>query len=144
MILNDLAFAGWDQFRDLERVLDEFNRAVGRGRGFATGGDPAVNVWANDDAVVVTTELPGLDPASIAISVVGDTVTISGQRPDESREGATWLRRERAPYEFSRSVSLPFAVDPDRAEARYAKGRLYLALRRPEEQKPKKIAVKAA
>jgi HSP20 family protein len=143
MFYNDRGFGTWDPFREFERVLDDVNRAFARGR-TGLAGDPPINVWANDESVMLTAELPGLDPGSIEISVVGDTVTLSGKRTAPAEDAGGWLRRERGDLAFTRSVQLPFAVDPERAEARCAKGILYVALRRPDEQKPKKITVKAA
>jgi HSP20 family protein len=143
MFYTDRGFSTWDPFREFERVLDDVNRAFARGRTGLAGDEPAINVWANDESVMLTAQLPGIDPAGIEISVVGDTVTLSGKRPASEGEDG-WLRRERGDVAFTRSVQLPFAVDPERAEARCVKGILYVALRRPDEQKPKKITVKAA
>ena len=50
---------------------------------------PATNVWTNEDGAVVSTELPGVVPEDIDISVVGDTLTVSGTRKPEEAEGAT-------------------------------------------------------
>jgi HSP20 family protein len=86
--------------------------------------------------------LPGLDADSIGITVIGDTMTIRGKR--ESARSGDYHCRERGDWEFARSVRLPFTVDADATEARYSKGVLSVALRRPEAQKPKKIGVKAA
>ena len=144
MFFHDRGFGTWDPFREFEQVLDDVNRAFARGRVGGSGLEPALNVWANDESVMLTTQLPGLDPATIEITVVGDTVTLSGRRTSPAVGEGRWLRRERGDLEFTRTVQLPFAVDPDRAEARYVKGVLYVALRRPEEQKPTKITVKAA
>jgi HSP20 family protein len=144
MFSTERGFGTWDPFREFERVLDDVNRAFARGRTGIAGSEPPINVWANDESVMLTAQLPGIEPGGIEISVVGDTVTLSGKRSEPDRQDGGWLRRERGDLAFTRSVQLPFAVDPERAEARCVKGVLYLALRRPDEQKPKKITVKAA
>jgi HSP20 family protein len=61
---------------------------------------------------VVTTELPGIDPSKLEISVLGDTLTLKGNR-EESKvdEGRTFHRRERGFGAFNRTVQLAFRVD---------------------------------
>jgi len=101
---------------------------------------PAVNVWQSDEA-----ELPGVDPADIDIHVKDNVLTLSGERkaPDLP-EGARWHRNERGYGKFSRAVRLPFAASDDKVEARMTDGVLRIVVGRPEEDKPKKIAIKAA
>ena len=106
---------------------------------------PAVNVWQSAEAVAITAELPGVDPADIDIHVKDNVLTLSGERkaPDLP-EGARWHRNERGYGKFSRAVRLPFAAFDDKVEARMTDGVLRIAVGRPEEDKPKKIAIKAA
>ncbi|KEO55281.1 Hsp20/alpha crystallin family protein [Thioclava pacifica] len=106
---------------------------------------PAVNIWQNDEAVAITAELPGVDPADIDIHVKDNVLTLSGERkaPDLP-EGARWHRNERGYGKFSRAVRLPFAASDDKVEARMTDGVLRIVVGRPEEDKPKKIAIKAA
>ncbi len=62
-----------------------------------------------------------------------DTLTIQGKRePQVEDENAVWHRRERAYGSFSRTVQLPFRVDPDQVQARFSNGVLGIELRRPE------------
>ncbi|MFN3575950.1 MAG: Hsp20/alpha crystallin family protein [Tabrizicola sp.] len=106
---------------------------------------PAVNVWQGDEAVAITAELPGVDPADIDLSVKENLLTISGERkPPQLPEGARWHRNERVFGKFARTVRLPFAVDEDRIEARMVNGVLRIAVGRPEADKPRKIEIKAA
>ena len=106
---------------------------------------PAVNVWQGEDAVALTAELPGVEPADIDISVKDKVLTISGERrPPELPEAATWHRRERGYGKFSRAVQLPFTVDESRVEARFQNGILKIAVGRPDADKPRKIEIKAA
>ena len=60
------------------------NAVFGRRWHRVAPGYPAINVWANEDGFVLTAELPGVKPDDIDISVVGETLTLSGTRqPDE-------------------------------------------------------------
>jgi HSP20 family protein len=104
-----------------------------------------MNVWANDDGLVLTTEVPGVNPQDIDISVVGETLTLSGERmPDELKEGSRYHRQERGYGKFTRSVQLPFPVDVNAVEASFKDGVLHVAMPRAEEDKPRKITVKSA
>ena len=123
-------------FRDLERLVEDlttsFQRAI---PGVATrSGEVPLNVWANDQSAVITAEVPGVEPASIAVNVLGDAVTISGKRSTGADGAVT----------FTRTVHLPFRVDAERTEARVVDGVLSVALHRPEAERPRTIAVKAA
>lgn len=127
--------------------LDAFSRQLGRffrGTPFRLPSHPAVNVSVGDDDVVLTAELPGLDPEKLDITVVRNTVTLRGERAEqELANGETWVRRERSHDAFERTVELPFEVDPQSADATYEKGVLRLALTRPEEHKPRKVNVRS-
>ena len=106
---------------------------------------PAVNVWQGDDAVAVTAELPGVEPADIDISVKDKILTLSGTRKGpEIPEDARWHRNERSYGAFTRAIQLPFAATEDKVEARMADGVLRIVVGRPEEDKPRKIKITAA
>jgi HSP20 family protein len=127
--------------REMNRLFDTFSLAGGR----TAPGYPAINIWANDEAAIVTAELPGLSPDDIDISVVNDILTLSGGRqPDELEEGERYHRRERSYGRFTRSFELPFKVEADQVEARFEKGVLHISLPRAEADKPRKIDVKSA
>jgi HSP20 family protein len=127
--------------REMNRLFDTFSLAGGR----TAPGYPAINIWTNDEAAVVSAELPGLSPDDIEISVVNDTLTLSGARqPDELQEGDRYHRRERSYGRFTRSFELPFKVEADQVEAKFEKGILHISLPRAEADKPRKIDVKSA
>ena len=90
----------------------------------------------------MSADLPGIGPDEIEISVVGDTLTLSGTRSGEALpEGAKYYRRERGHGEFSRSLNMPFEIDVEAIKATVQNGVLKLELPRLPEEKPKKIAV---
>ena len=133
-------------WEDMERLRREFDKVVegSSPRMRSAPSYPALNVWTNEDGAVVTAELPGLDPKDLEINVVGRNLTISGTRPaDTSDEEARYHRQERGYGSFMRSLELPFAINPGKVEARMDKGVLKVALPRAEEDKPKKISIKA-
>lgn len=122
-------------FRDLERLVEDLSTTFQRALpSVPRSGEVPLNVWANDQGLVITAEIPGVEPSGVTVDVLGDTVTISGKRKlaDASEES------------FTRTVHLPYRVDAERTEARTADGVLTLALQRPEAERPRTIAVKAA
>lgn len=105
---------------------------------------PPINLWVGDDSAVVTAELPGVDEKDLEILVQRDTLTIQGSRgPEGDDEGIDWHRRERALGRFSRTVELPFRVDADDVQARFFNGVLEVELKRPEEDRPRRIEITA-
>jgi len=109
----------------------------------APQGFPAINVYAHQDGIVITAELPGVNEDDLDISVHRDTVTLRGERQDQISEAGGYHRRERRSGLFERTFSLPFQVDPERVEAKLRNGILTLTLQRPEQDKPKRIRVSA-
>lgn len=103
---------------------------------------PAINVRANDEAVTVSAELPGVSADQVDVSVEGDTFTLKGRRNDEvAGENDTWHRRERRQGEFTRIVELPYSVDVDKVQATLRNGILTVHLPRLEAEKPRRIAI---
>lgn len=135
----------WSEMERLRREMYDLVSNLPRAEGTITPGYPAINVWTNEDGAVVTAELPGVAPGEIDISVVGDTLTLSGRREaEDGGDGGTYHRRERRHGRFSRAVKVPFPVEPDGVEAEFENGVLSIRLPRLEADKPRKISVRAA
>jgi len=134
----------WNPWRRLREMEREMRRLFGEGDRPRRGVFPPVNIWTGADGAVVTAELPGVDPENLDIVAVGDTLTIRGELAGHDVPAeCVWHRRERPSGKFSRSIELPFAIDPNSVEARCRDGVLEVRLQRPEEHKPRKITVKA-
>lgn len=137
-----------DRFR---RELDDTFRTVFNE---SRHGSAPMNVWADDERLVVMAEVPGVDPAAIEVSVSGDTLVLKTTRPSEGAptkekgnkrlEDAAWLRRERARGATVRTLTLPYRVDEERVTALTADGVLTLTCTRAKEDRPRRITVKAA
>ena len=126
--------------RDMNRLFNSYSPSVMR----SAPSYPAINIWANDDGQVITAEMPGVDVKDIDIDVTADTLTLSGERnPDETTNGSSYHRRERVYGKFSRTIQLPFMVDANKVEAKFADGILSITLPKAEADKPKKIAIKS-
>lgn len=88
-------------------------------------------------------ELPGLTEQDIELTVKDTMLSIRGTYPDsEKGDDIVWHRHERSDGTFLRSVELPFRVNPDQIEARFENGVLTVEMQRPEDDKPKRIAIK--
>ena len=130
-------------WRSLRRLQGEMNRMFEDATVMGNQEFPPLNAWANQEQAVVMAELPGVDPQNLDLSVLGQVLTLSGERTaigvDEQEKV---LRRERRTGRFSRSLELPFPVSADAVDAQYKNGILRVTLQRAEEDRPRKILVK--
>jgi len=134
----------FDEFARLSRELDDAFSASGAPasiRAAAWGTFPPVNVGASDDEVHVYAFAPGLDPATLDISVQRNLLTLAGERSLERRDDATYYLGERFAGGFRRVMTLPEDVDPDQVEAAYRDGVLHVRVQRSEQGKPRQIPV---
>ena len=108
---------------------------------------PAVDVSEDEKGYKITAEMPGLDDKNVEVTVVGDLLTLKGEKRHEKEEkDKNHYVAERAYGSFQRCFALPDSVDRDKINADLAKGVLTITLpKKVEAQKPeKKIEVKAA
>ena len=142
-------FSRWTMnpvWRTLNEMQHEVNRVFDRWghHPFGIGEFPALNLWEDDDALHVDAELPGLELQDLEIFVTGrNQLTIKGDRKPPEVEKAMQHRQERGFGKFTRSLTLPFAVDENAVEARFENGILKIRLPKHEAAKPRKIAIKA-
>ena len=109
-----------------------------------SGWTPALDLYQNNDNVVAVVELPGMRKEDIEISLHDGTLTVSGERKQESPENENAERSERYVGKFRRSITLPSRVDASKVNATYKDGILTVTLPKAEEAKPRKIQVNVA
>jgi len=135
-------------WREMDRLQREMNRLYDdpyTTRYRPAPSFPAMNIWTSEEGLQITAEVPGVNPKDIDISVVGNTLTLTGTRePEDLKEGNRYHRQERGYGNFTRSLQLPFSVIVAKVEANFKNGVLNIVLPRAEEDKPKKIAIKSA
>jgi HSP20 family protein len=135
-------------WREMDRLQREMNRLFAEytpNQRRAAPSYPALNAWSNENSLVITAEVPGVKSDDIDISVIGDTLTLTGmRRPDDAAEQVRYHRQERGYGKFTRTLQLPFPVDVDGVEATFKNGVLTINLPRAEEDKPRKINVRSA
>ncbi len=142
----------WDPFdwlsdfrNDLTRVFDSrLAPWEGRETDLLEGmGGPRVDVYEDDESVVVNADLPGIKKEDIDLSITGDTLTLKGEKKQEEEiKEEDYHRIERAYGTFQRTITLPAPVNADKVEASYTDGVLEVKMPKKEEVKPKKIDVK--
>ncbi len=104
--------------------------------------DPVVDIYDNDENIVIKAELPGIDKKDIAVDVKEGVLTLKGERStaNEVKE-EKYYRRERTFGKFERAFTLPKDVDPEKIQADYTDGVLEIKIPKPETKEPKKITV---
>jgi HSP20 family protein len=95
------------------------------------------------DSYVLNADLPGIDPASVDISVDGQLLSIRAERPAPATDGVTYLSRERRTGTFLRRFTLGQNVDTTGITAGYDNGVLTVTVPVAEKAKPRKIEVSA-
>lgn len=108
---------------------------------------PAMDLTENGSSFQVSMELPGIDPSKVEVKLANGTLTVSGEKDEETKEeGEDYHVSERRWGSFRRTVSIPDHVDRDRIEASHANGVLTIKLPKTAEAKAaeRTIQVKAA
>lgn len=104
--------------------------------------NPRVDIYEDENAIVLTAELPGVDKDNIVVDVKGKVLTLKGERSsDNDVKEESYYRRERTFGSFERRFNLPDNVDPEKITADYKDGILKLGIPKPEENKPRQITV---
>jgi HSP20 family protein len=146
-----MALVRWEPVRELNSLQQEMNRLFSTFFDTPTGGNgtasarrwiPAMDLVETEDHYVLTADLPGLGQEDISLEFEGDVLTLSGERKAEQTERKDgYYRIERASGAFSRSLTLPEGVDPDAVKATFEKGVLEVQIPKPEQRRPKKVAI---
>jgi len=101
-----------------------------------------LDVTADADSVTIEAALPGIKPDDVDITVENGTVTISGKTADErTAEEGSYVLQEIRRGNFSRTVTLPNGLEPDRARATFEHGILRLEIPKAEQLKPRQIKI---
>jgi HSP20 family protein len=103
---------------------------------------PAIEGHVENGTLVVKVDLPGIDPKEVTISVVGNQVTIEGERKRAKKEEKEAYLYQELPYgKFSRTLTLPESVDADKVKADYKQGVLEITVPAPRQLVSKKIPI---
>jgi HSP20 family protein len=126
-------------------LRNDFDRLTTRVFDTTTRGAGArLDAYRDGDSFFIDIDLPGVDPASIDVTVDRKVLTVRAERKRVEREGVKYLVAERPTGPVSRQVFLSDSLDTDRLDARYDNGVLTLSIPVTERAKPRKFEVAAA
>ena len=143
----------WEPLREFSAMQDRMNRMNRLFRESyspegpeealtTTSFAPPVDIYEDEHNITLKLEVPGIDEKDIDVRVVGNTLTVHGERKIEKEEKEENFRRvERRYGSFTRSFTLPSSVDPAQVSADYNRGVLKIKLAKKAEAKPKQIKV---
>jgi HSP20 family protein len=149
---GEMTLIRWEPARELQSIQSEMNRlfntffepsASGNGGGAVLRRwSPAMDLVETDDHFVLRADLPGVSEDDVKIELEDNVLTVSGERKaahEETNEG--YYRVERAYGSFTRTLTLPEGVDADGISADFDKGVLEVRIPKPEQRKPRKVAI---
>jgi HSP20 family protein len=125
-----------------QAVDDLFDDGFGTPRGWGAGQIVKMDVYTTTDEFVVEASMPGVSPEQAEITVEGNTLTISGEaRSSRQEEEGSAILREISRGSFTRSLTLPAGLEPDKATATFEDGVLTLRIPKAEQVKPRQIKI---
>lgn len=147
--MNGLFRSSADLFAELNRFQNLMDQVFGAAehssiRSPSGATFPVLNVGTTPESIEVQALAPGVDPATLELSVDRGLLVIAGERKDqlpEDRENTSIYAQERFAGRFRRVLSLPQDADPARVDASYRDGILRVTVHKRESSKPRRIEV---
>jgi len=136
----------WTPFTELASLQNEMSRLMNgllEGNGRETQSwVPALDVWETENEIVYAFDLPGIPEDRISVEFEDAALTVSAERErTQEQSEERFYRFERRFGSFSRTIGLPQGVDESSINAEYKDGVLEVHVRKPEQQKPRRIQV---
>lgn len=129
----------FSDFEDMDKIASSLLPSV---KGEHFGFTPAVDMYEDKDNIVVETQLAGIDPDRVDISIENNTLCIKGESEKKSEiDDKNYYRKEIRRGSFFRSIPLPTKVDGDKASAVNEDGVLKINIPKASEIKPKSIKI---
>ena len=142
-----ITYEPWSLLNRVRRDLDALatGETAGREADSVYNWIPAVDIAELDDRFVLAADVPGVDPASIEISMDDGVLTLRGERANERDDNIKGARRiERRSGKFFRRFQLPDTVDADNVSASSSHGVLEISIPKKAKPEPRRISVNAA
>jgi len=145
-----MAIVRYNPLRELRGMQEQMNRLLDLAWNREPGEElregvwqPLVDIFENEEAVVIRAELPGVEQGAIEVKIEGSTLTIRGERKQDSEvRQENYHRIERYYGPFQRSFLLPQTIDQEQVQAACDKGVLTITLPKKLLTKPRQITVK--
>jgi HSP20 family protein len=126
----------------MDRLFDDDYRPFRWMSGGLDGPGLPLDVSTDADKLTIEAALPGVSPEDVDITIENGTVTITGKTATErSGDEGSYLVQEIRRGSFSRSVTLPTGLEPDKAAATFEHGVLRLSIPKAEQVKPRQIKI---
>lgn len=134
----------WDMedfFGDFEDLASRFFRRAPFGEIAAAA--PAAESFVRDGELTIRVDLPGIDPKDVDIRLLGNLLTIKGERKEKKEvKEEDYIRHEISYGGFERRMTLPEGIESENVKARYENGVLEIRMPAAKEMTPKKVEVK--
>ena len=123
-----------------------FERMLGSGHSPEPSDEPSamtplVDIYEDDSAVTVTTDLPGVRKEDVHVSITDGTLSINAEVRREERQGGHWIKHERRVGTYVRTLHMSGNVDSDSISANLNDGVLRLTIAKPKRTESKKIEI---
>ena len=133
----------WDS--EVNRLFDSFFARPAASSNGERMWAPALDMYETKAEIVLNFELPGVREKDVALSIMGDVLTLKGERGfDRDVKDESYHHVERVFGKFERSVQLPMEVQAEKVQATYRDGMLEVKLPKAEEIKPREIKIDLA
>lgn len=130
----------FDPFEEMDRSFGSLLPSMSGAQAFV----PAIDMYEDKDNVIVETQLAGIDPKEVEVSIENDVLVIKGESEKKSEvDDKNYYRKEIRRGSFYRSVHLPTHVEGDQAQAVAADGVLKITVPKRAEPKPKQIKIQS-
>jgi HSP20 family protein len=139
----------WDPFEELSSMQRSMDSVMNRfieteAANETTTWMPLVESFRKGDEVVFRTELPGVDPKDLDVSVTDRELVIKGERKAEKEtKEEDYLYREISYGSFERRFELPEGAKTDGLKAKFANGLLEITVPAPAIATTRKIEIEA-
>jgi HSP20 family protein len=138
----------WEPFQELEQLQEQMGRLMESALSPVAGGNggtwiPLADIEETDDAWVIEAELPSVDRDDINVELRDNELVINGEIKERERSGIL-RRRTRRVGQFEYRVTLPGHPNEEGIEANLHDGVLTVRVPKGEQERPRRIDVKAA
>lgn len=139
----------WEPFREIDtlqrqmnRLFDNLTHLTPDGEHFGIAFIPPAELHETPEALHLKLEIPGLEPEDLDVQVTAESVTISGERKEETRTEEKGMTRSEFRYgQFRRVIPLSTRIQHDQVHAEYKNGILNLTLPKADEERTRVVKV---
>jgi len=122
----------FDSFAELNRMREHWQQVEPspEARTQASAWVPTLDIYAEEDDLVIRCELAGVGKDDVDVSLSGNSLWISGERTEDpqERENVSVYVRERRYGTFRRNITLPETIDSDMIRASFVDGLLEITI----------------